>query len=76
MSTTADTADTADTTTPVNLAGLLPLTKARVAIGLPVALTTCIRWARDGAIPATRIGGRWFIDPEALRSAVVRNAKP
>jgi len=58
------------------LAALVPLAEARNRLGLPVGLAAVIRWARKGTIPATRIAGRWYIDPEALRAAVVRQAKP
>lgn len=60
-----------DIATPTDLAGLVPLRDAMRIIGLPTTLSTCLRWARSGTIPATRIGRRWYIRPADLRSAAV-----
>lgn len=40
--------------------------RARFA-GTPPGMTTVQRWCRDGAIPAKKIGGNWYIYLDAER---------
>jgi excisionase family DNA binding protein len=46
------------------------ISPARVAKELGISPRTAQRWVREGRIPAIRVGGRWKVDPGALRSAV------
>ncbi len=66
--------DMSDQSDANDLADMLPIAEACTKAGLPVTHSTCLRWARDGLIPATRIGTRWFISPAALKAAAVERA--
>lgn len=44
-----------------------PLSPSEVAAKMRTSTKTVIGWINRGELPAYRLGGRWFIEPEALR---------
>jgi hypothetical protein len=41
-----------------------------------VSRRTAVHWATTGALPAFRIGRRWFVDAVALTGVVLRQRPP
>ncbi|MBA3707420.1 MAG: helix-turn-helix domain-containing protein [Planctomycetes bacterium] len=51
---------------------LVPLAEAYAQLGIPVRARTVTRWCRDGTVPCTRVGGRWYVRLKELRAAAFR----
>lgn len=52
----------------------LGLTPVETAVRLDVSAATVRRWVSEGRLPATRVGGRYRIDPADLGAVVTRAA--
>jgi len=50
------------------------ISEAVRASGIPITPGHVARLIRRGTVPATRIGGLWFVDPDELRSVMVKPA--
>jgi len=49
---------------------LVPTREAVRLVPVDITKRTLIRWAKERLLPATRVGGRWYFDPQDILSFV------